>query len=517
MSELRAIRVTNLRSIKDSGWVQLKPLTLLVGANSSGKSTLLRLFPLLKQSVLQQTQGPMLWFDENFVDFGGFNEALNSRAKEKVIELGFRLALPRDGRWPMWGRRSLPPDAGDVPSAVDLDVTIGLGTREGTLGSAEYKHVQIKGPWGSARVEFDQGTKVRSLTLDGVEIEVGFVGAWPVVGQLVPYVPSRFAQWRIGERPEVKDRVAAALKPIAHGNTTMARLVEEAANLTIDSREGLRQQLKQSRLGGLNRGVANDSMIDPLHQALVGRDLWFYLEEINAIVTNMARQVAYVRPFRQDPSRSYRVQDLNVASVDPTGANLAMFLRSLTEAERVAFDQWTQERFGFTVLAKTQEETTKLFIKRGEEERNLIDMGYGFSQVLPVIAQLWAPMRGRSSTRAARSRWPSESAAVICVEQPELHLHPGMQRQLARAIGGCAAQRLGTEKPDLRVPMLIETHSQSVLVEIGRMIEEKALQTEDVQVLFFEKGDNADTVVRPFSYDEEGVLPEAWPFGFLEP
>ena len=46
-----SIRIQNLRSLKDSGRIEIRPLVLLVGANSSGKSTFLRTFPLLKQSL----------------------------------------------------------------------------------------------------------------------------------------------------------------------------------------------------------------------------------------------------------------------------------------------------------------------------------------------------------------------------------------------------------------------------------------------------------------------------------
>ncbi|WP_289200550.1 AAA family ATPase, partial [Phocaeicola sartorii] len=48
---LNAIRIENLRSIQDSKFIDLKSLNILVGANSSGKSTFLRSFPLLSQSI----------------------------------------------------------------------------------------------------------------------------------------------------------------------------------------------------------------------------------------------------------------------------------------------------------------------------------------------------------------------------------------------------------------------------------------------------------------------------------
>lgn len=46
-----SIRVKNIRCLVDTGDIPIKPLTILVGANSTGKSTFLRLFLLLRQSV----------------------------------------------------------------------------------------------------------------------------------------------------------------------------------------------------------------------------------------------------------------------------------------------------------------------------------------------------------------------------------------------------------------------------------------------------------------------------------
>jgi predicted ATPase len=44
-----SIRIQNLRCLSDTGFIQIKPITVLLGQNSSGKSTFLRVLPLLKQ------------------------------------------------------------------------------------------------------------------------------------------------------------------------------------------------------------------------------------------------------------------------------------------------------------------------------------------------------------------------------------------------------------------------------------------------------------------------------------
>ena len=92
---MKSIRIKNLRSLQDTGEMEIKPINVLVGLNSSGKSTFLRFFPLMKQSLRRKVNGPILWSgeDDDYVDFGSFNEALNNNAKEKKISFKFSLKM----------------------------------------------------------------------------------------------------------------------------------------------------------------------------------------------------------------------------------------------------------------------------------------------------------------------------------------------------------------------------------------------------------------------------------------
>jgi predicted ATPase len=59
MSRLAAISVKNYRCFADLASLELRPLTLLYGWNNSGKSALLRLLPLIADSVAPRTSGPL--------------------------------------------------------------------------------------------------------------------------------------------------------------------------------------------------------------------------------------------------------------------------------------------------------------------------------------------------------------------------------------------------------------------------------------------------------------------------
>ena len=90
-----SIRIENLRSLKDTGFIKLKKLNILLGSNSSGKSTFLRSFPLFAQSVKKNLRGPISWFDDSMVDFGNYETAINFGAsKDEGIAFSYILKAP---------------------------------------------------------------------------------------------------------------------------------------------------------------------------------------------------------------------------------------------------------------------------------------------------------------------------------------------------------------------------------------------------------------------------------------
>lgn len=87
---MESLRIKGLRSLLDTGRIPIKPLTILVGENSSGKSTFVRSFPLLRQSIDAKTKGPILWYGP-YVDFGLFEDALSIFAPEKRVSFTFEI------------------------------------------------------------------------------------------------------------------------------------------------------------------------------------------------------------------------------------------------------------------------------------------------------------------------------------------------------------------------------------------------------------------------------------------
>ena len=119
--------------------------------------------------------------------------------------------------------------------------------------------------------------------------------------------------------------------------------------------------------------------------------------------------------------------------------------------------------------------------------RNLIDVGYGVSQVLPIITELMH----------------RDAPPMFLMQQPEVHLHPSAQA----ALGSLFCQVAGPRRQ-----LVVETHSDHMLDRVRMDVRDGAtkLKPEDVSILFFERGD-LDVRIHSLRLDKEGNVLNAPP------
>ncbi len=86
------IRMKNFKSWADSGEVKLAPLTGFFGTNSSGKSSLLQMLLLLKQTTERKDADEVIYFgnESSLVNLGSFNEVIHGHNVEEPLELWFK-------------------------------------------------------------------------------------------------------------------------------------------------------------------------------------------------------------------------------------------------------------------------------------------------------------------------------------------------------------------------------------------------------------------------------------------
>ena len=162
------------------------------------------------------------------------------------------------------------------------------------------------------------------------------------------------------------------------------------------------------------------------------------------------------------------------------------FKSGLEEFGRKAglFDEIFVRRLGAHEYEPFQLEIRKWGKKREGVKRNLVDMGYGVSQILPLLVELL-----------------SDDDSLFLLQQPEVHLHPSAQAALGSLF--CSTAASGCQ-------LIVETHSEYLVDRVRMDIRDRAtdLKPEDVSVLFFERTD-LDVRIHSLRFDEQGNLLDA--------
>ncbi|QFP75015.1 AAA family ATPase [Deinococcus sp. AJ005] len=165
-------------------------------------------------------------------------------------------------------------------------------------------------------------------------------------------------------------------------------------------------------------------------------------------------------------------------------------------ARAEAENQWNELHGQLSDLPAAEE--THLFDRRHKVSVGARDVGLGVSQVLPVLV----------NAAAGNGRW-------LLVEQPELHLHPALQAELADVFVESIHERGHT--------FVLETHSEHLILRLLRRIRETtedegepglALTVDDVVVLYARPGEDG-TVIETVEISPDGDFVHHWPAGFF--
>ena len=514
-------RIQNLRSIKDSGEIKLKPIMILLGANSSGKSTFLRSFPLFTQSVDKKLRGPIAWFDTSFVDFGDFKTAKNRYDEESEgISFYYRfrkiLYSPRFRRYYYNDIESLNSDdlqEGDVTFTLHED---GKGTYIKTFSiNLVNAHYQLEIDDRNGSVHFLNSSVEDELS---ERFKFNFNTAF---GILPSIVPNKVSESSSSFAAYIAEKLVNIFKK--HCNKRLQnveRLYYILAYHRLD-KQGFLNRMKQgsgilSFQKSIQNWTVNTQEFNYIYSLFVLMKLNAIIEIVNTEVASFYHECDYIAPMRAEANRYYRIQGLQVNSVDSDGHNLLEFIASLSVKEKISYDKFVKDVLGVTVDIPSESGMKSLRIKTENGDFSIADVGYGYSQVLPVITKLWHTtyIRTEAINSPNRYKYRDFEKATLLMEQPELHLHPAMQAKVADTFVKAIEE---TRQASSDITLIVETHSQAIVNRIGRRIYEGRIKPEDVNVLLFNKDDqNRNTIIREIEFSEKGRLKD-WPLGFFDP
>ena len=430
-----SITLKNFRCFREKQTARLAPLTLLVGENSTGKTSLMAMIRILSDMAFSFRNPD---FKEDPYDLGSFDEIAHHRGrggKANQFEAGF----------------SIKPGSKKTVLG-EFHLTFG---KSGSTPKAVRRHLSRGRNW------IDEIDEPYSLKVGTAR------GAWQV------QVPDEH------RRPPVVDR-----------------------DTIVPSYYFLMMQLGGDRPEGTEMFPLEDA---PPFGAKDGNQL----QELAFSHLRVRDRAFASAPVRSKPRRTY---DPARPTPDPEGDYVPMYLADVYSGDRREwrnfktlledygresglFDEISIKRLGNKGSEPFQVQVRKSGGRSKGPWRNLIDVGYGVSQALPVITELLR----------------EDAPDTFLLQQPEVHLHPMAQA----ALGSLFCRVVGRDRQ-----LIVETHSDHLLDRVRMEVRDRksTLTADDVSILFFDRG-ALDVRIHSLRIDEAGNIlgaPDSYRRFFME-
>ena len=508
-SFMNSIRIKNFRSIVDSGDVPINRVNILLGKNSSGKSSFIRLFPMMKQTIHQKGRGPVIWFDEHY-DLGKFDTALSRHASEdKQIMFGVMMDKPKK-----------------VPNCktekcvdctlINPEPNVFLNNSS-IVGAYMYLSNNHKGETIVSRVELKSDHYSIELKLndehDCVVVTINGSTYFDNNSMIWGFQTTRLLPNLLVSVNSKLGKTQNKLNKIFKGLSVMKkRHLDDFYNIkTINPDDILVQWKKKQENNPLLSAVvkqieSNLIEANDVISFVIYTNLTEFLGFLDKRIFSYFDQSYYIAPVRYNYGRFMRNKEQSVECIDPIGKNVMEYIENMSKDDLKSYKKFLMESFNATFSVKGKDNKSIMVTKDGETD-NLVDVGSGFAQILPIATMLWDIV----NRRGLYCGMPF----IVAIEQPELHLHPSMQAEFAEMIIRVMNDSI---KKSNNLHLVIETHSPIIINRIGRSlrkkIDDQKVSSEDISIYLFEKDNGVSKITRT-KYNEDGRI-ENWPIGFLD-
>lgn len=539
-SNIKAVTLKNFKGFSDEVRIELRPITLLFGANSAGKSSVLQALQYMREILERQNvNADRTLQGGKAVDLGGFMNLVHGRDAKNQIEIEVEMEL---------GDESIPelvPEPFEDWQTHDSDVWAFFNTLQDIRRRVVSVSVRLIVAWSEQRevpvvVGYQIGANGEwcvkfESTADGRDTRMRINRDNPIF-MVERELEDLIDLEALDEWVDARDLPSTGDVDQVEGSTQKGakRLVSVVGDLFFAAKEaglvrpgdGLRSWLSQlnGALPKLDQLLAIPAPgAQGAENVYVAREFTAFLSWLTVgpavLLRDQLRKMRYVGPLRRIPPRGFEVSLTKSDSAwsDGMAAWETLVTGSQDLVDRVS--DWMQSPAklgtGYAVTRKAFQEFDPNHpvpqpIGPIRKRAQLVDgaglalhpqdVGVGISQVLPVVV-------------AAQD----ESASVVCIEQPELHIHPSVQVGLGDLfIDGAVNHGLS---------FLIETHSEHLVMRLQRRLREAAsgeapdaapgISPSLVSMIYLGRSESGAVHLTPIGLTDQGKFDAPWPDGFF--
>jgi len=437
---LKLLRIQNFKGWKDTGTIKMAPITLFFGANSSGKSSIGQFLMMLKQTM-ESSDRKAVFFPGSInssVQLGSYNEMVYQRNIENHIIFKYMWDLSTQLKF-----KDALSETNYSTEQMEFSATVGVeedNTRKVYVDQFEYILSPMSDIPLSIRMERVEGKNHKyNVIAKGYPLIRNPGRVWP------PGAPVRFYGF--------PDEVVAY-----HQNA------EFVQNLNFQHETLFQSLFYLGPLRSKTIRLYSWSGISPSDVGFSGENT------VSAILASRGRKISLGNRKRTKPLEQL----------------VAESLKRLGLIEEFIVNPISKERQDYEV---------KLRSKGSKDWVDLPDVGFGISQVLPVLVQCFYAPPG----------------SIILMEQPEIHLHPSAQSALADVFIDVINSKENGE--DRNIQLIIETHSEHFLRRLQRRIAENIVEKDRVSA-YFANITKMPATLEPLQIDIFGNI-QNWPKMFF--